>query len=358
MRPQSSGRGFTRGRTPRAKAATSWCVRLLGLVIAEPDRCFGTVTYALPPGWHRLVVRARDADLNLDPAPAVREFMVLPPVWNQVWFIALIGLLVGLIVAQSVRVRREQRRLREARDVLEVRVRRLTADLESANRGLEAFSRSVSHDLRAPLRSIDGFSRILVQDCAGKLSDDELENLQRIHTAAQRMGRMIDDMLRLARVTRTELRTSSVDLSRMAHEIVRDLAEREPGRKCVVRIAPNAVVHGDRNLLRIALENLLGNAWKFSARRGETEIEFGITTQAGEQVFFVRDNGAGFDMAFAAKLFRPFQRLHSHAEFPGSGVGLAIVQRVIERHGGRVWAESTEGRETTFSFTIATQPSP
>jgi len=321
---------------------------------SDPGHSFFTV----PSGRHHLEVRARDADFNVDPTPATLNFEVLPPVWRQIWFILLMILLGGLIVAQSIRVMLEQARLRRAHDELEVRVRQRTAELESANRELEAFSYSVSHDLRAPLRSIDGFGKMLLEDYAMKLDEEGRSHLSRVRAAAQRMDQLIEDMLNLSHVTRGELRVAPVNLSRLTQEVAGELARREPERKVRLSVAPDVVVGGDGNLLRIALENLLGNAWKFTARREEAKIEFGMTTQAGRPVYFVRDNGAGFDMAYADKLFGAFQRLHSTTDFPGSGIGLAIVQRVIHRHGGRVWAEASVDGGATFFFTLGTRIAP
>jgi signal transduction histidine kinase/ligand-binding sensor domain-containing protein len=311
--------------------------------------------FTLRDGQHRLEVRARDADFNVDPTPATLEFVVLPPVWRQSWFIVLMAVLGGLIITQSVRVLLEQARLRKAHDELEVRVRQRTAELEAANRELEAFSYSVSHDLRAPLRSIDGFSKVLLEDYAPKLDDEGRANLNRVRSAAQRMGHLIEDMLKLSRVTRGELRMNPVNLSALVEEIAAELAREEPARKVNLTVAPGIAVVGDGNLLRIALENLLGNAWKFTSRREAAKIEFGVTEQGGQRVFFVRDNGAGFDMTYAGKLFGAFERLHHHDEFPGTGVGLAIVQRVIYRHRGRVWAEATVDGGATFFFTLGDQ---
>lgn len=308
--------------------------------------------FTLPDGRHHLEVRARDRDFNVDPTPATLDFVVLPPVWRQSWFIALMILLGGLIIAQSIRVLLEQGRLRKAHDELEVRVRQRTAELEAANHELTAFSYSVSHDLRAPLRSIEGFSKVLLEDYASKLDEEGQGHLQRVRVAARRMDQLIEDMLNLSRVTRRELRMAPVNLSEMAQEIVADLASREPGRRVRVAITPEAVVEGDGNLLRIALENLLENAWKFTAKRDEPEIEFGVNRQGAEPVYFVRDNGAGFDMQFVNKLFGAFERLHKAIDFPGTGVGLAIVRRVINRHGGRVWAEAEVDCGATFSFTL------
>jgi len=308
--------------------------------------------FTVPAGRHHLEVRARDPEFNVDPTPAVLDFVVLPPVWRQGWFILLMVLLGGLIIAQTIRVLLQQARLRKAHDELEIRVRQRTAELQAANRELEAFSYSVSHDLRAPLRSIDGFSNALLEDYAGVLDEEGNGNLHRVRAAAQRMEQLIEDMLNMARVTRVELRVASVNLSHLVEEICSELSRREPGRQVHLTVAPDVLVAGDQNLLRIALENLLANAWKFTAKREQANVEFGVTEQAGEPLFFVRDNGAGFDMADADKLFGEFQRLHSIAEFPGTGVGLATVQRVIHRHGGRIWAEAKVDAGATFFFTL------
>lgn len=495
----------------------------------------GHAFFTLPAGRHHLEVRARDQDFIVDPHPATLDFVVLPPVWRQAWFIVLMILLTGLILAQSVRVLLERSRLRTANVVLagevkerkraetevrlseelyrsfiaaspdgvavidahggvqfassriyeflgidpkqavaplnaleklapedreragadmaavakgkvisgvqytfvrqdgsrlpveisgaplvgadnepaqivtivrdatlrqqaeaavrkltedlEQRVRERTADLERAsdelknnqqklintvedlnektealsaanskleavNKEMEAFAYSVSHDLRAPLRGIDGFSQALFEDYNKKLDDEGRHFLQRIRSGAQRMAQLIDDMLELSRVTRGELRREKVNLSNLAQEIAGELAHREPGRKVVTRIVPDLFVVGDAHLLRLALENLLGNAWKFTSKRPEASIEFGSTTVDGRSACFVRDNGAGFDMNYAGRLFGAFQRLHTTEEFPGSGIGLATVQRIIHRHGGRIWAESKTGEGATFYFTL------
>ena len=235
---------------------------------------------------------------------------------------------------------------------LEQRVRERTAQLEAANRELEAFSYSVSHDLKAPLRSIDGLSRALREDFGPKLDAAGREFLERIGAASRRMGELIDDLLALSRVTRAEIVRAPVDLSAVAEEIVSDLHKSAPARNVHVEIAPHLIAQGDPNLLRVALENLLANAWKFSSGRLQAEIEVGATRRNEQTAYYVRDNGAGFDMAYANRLFAAFQRLHGTREFPGTGVGLATVQRVIFRHGGKVWAEGAVNRGATFYFTL------
>jgi DNA-binding response OmpR family regulator len=232
-------------------------------------------------------------------------------------------------------------------------LRRAKAEVESANQELESFSYSVSHDLRAPLRAIDGFSSIVMEKAA-ELNPQSRRHLERVREAAQRMGQLIDDMLNLSRVGRQALRREPVDLSAEAEKIVARLRATPPADRAVeVAIAGGLAAQGDRGLLGIALENLLGNAWKFSSKTAQARIEVGQQAAPdGSRVFFVRDNGAGFDMAYADKLFGTFQRLHTNEEFPGTGVGLATVARVIRRHGGRIWAESAPGRGATFFFTL------
>ncbi|MGZ5050294.1 MAG: sensor histidine kinase [Methylobacter sp.] len=224
--------------------------------------------------------------------------------------------------------------------------------LESVNHELEAFSYSVSHDLRAPLRAIDGFSRILLDDYADRLDETGQDRLKRIRAAAQRMATLIDDILKLSRITRSELKREEVDLSAVAAEVVEELHRQEPERNVQCTIQQGLAVWGDARLLRIVLDNLLGNAWKFTGKRSEARIEFSKAMHDDEPVYFVRDNGAGFDMAYAEKLFGAFQRLHESSEFPGTGIGLATAQRIIHKHGGRIWAESQVDQGTTFYFTL------
>ena len=229
---------------------------------------------------------------------------------------------------------------------------RQNTELTVINKELESFSYSVSHDLRAPLRAIDGFSLALLEDCEPKLESEEKEHLRRIRAATGHMGRLIDDMLNLARTARYELVRSMVDLSALAREVFSELQQAETERRVTVMIAPDQVAEGDRTLLRVVLDNLLGNAWKFTSKRPDARIEFGVQAKGTRTIYFVRDNGAGFDMRYSDKLFGVFQRLHTGSEFPGSGIGLATVQRIVHRHGGRVWAESALGEGATFYFEI------
>ena len=227
------------------------------------------------------------------------------------------------------------------------------ADLTATNHELEAFSYSVSHDLRSPLRSLDGFAQAVLEDYQDRLDETGRDYLTRIRNAAQRMGSLIDDLLSLSRVTRAELSRARVDLTAMVTEIAASLGEQATGRKVDWLVQSGVAVDGDLRLLRIALENLLGNAWKFTEKTPAATIQFGTTTTPeGRSALFVRDNGAGFDMAHATKLFGAFQRLHGATEFAGTGIGLATVQRVIRRHGGRIWAEGAVGKGATFFFTL------
>jgi len=235
---------------------------------------------------------------------------------------------------------------------LEQRVRDRTAQLEVANQELETFAYSVSHDLRAPLRGIDGWSQALVEDHGSQLNAEARHYLGRVRSEAQRMGQLIDDLLRLSRVTRAPLERDSVDITAVARSIADNLGEIHADRRIEFVIQPGMTASGDARLLEVALTNLLNNATKFTGKRAEARIELGRTEQNGQPAFFVRDNGAGFDMAYARSLFGPFQRLHRAAEFPGNGIGLATVQRIVHRHGGRVWAEAAVDRGATFYFTL------
>jgi PAS domain S-box-containing protein len=234
---------------------------------------------------------------------------------------------------------------------LERRVRARTAQLEATNRELEAFAYSVSHDLRAPLRSVCGFSEAVLEHCAAQLDEMGRDFLRRVCASGREMGRLIDDLLKLSRVGRSELHWQTVNLSALAESVIADLRKAEPNRAVEIVIAPRLEAEGDERLLRVALDNLLRNAWKFTSQQPQARIEFGFMAEP-EPAFFVRDNGVGFDPAYANKLFGVFQRLHSANEFPGTGVGLATVQRVIARHSGRVWATGAVNQGATFYFTL------
>ena len=251
-------------------------------------------------------------------------------------------------VTRDITERRQAEEVQRQRNDLA----RVNAELIAANKELEAFSYSVSHDLRAPLRSIDGFSLALLEDYEEKLDTEGKDSLHRVRAATQRMGVLIDDLLNLSRVTRAEMKLQRVNLSAIGHSIGAELENSQPGRRIELHIQEGLEAHADSNLMRIALENLLGNAWKFTAKREFARIEFGQTSKNGSRVYFVRDDGAGFDSARAERLFGAFQRFHDKHDFPGTGVGLATVQRIIQRHGGRIWAESAVGKGATFYFTL------
>jgi light-regulated signal transduction histidine kinase (bacteriophytochrome) len=236
---------------------------------------------------------------------------------------------------------------------LEVRVDQRTAELVVANHNLEAFAYSVAHDLRSALRALSGYSEALTEDYADRLDDTGRWYADRIQAATERMGKLIDDLLLLAQVSRTDMNTEPVDLSAEVTAIRTELHAREPGRAVRFAIHGGVRVTADRSLIRTVLQNLIENAWKFTAKRQDATIEFGTATTGDSRVCcYVRDNEAGFDPAFTGKLFEPFQRLHAVSEFPGTGIGLPSVQRIVERHGGRVWAEGAVDQGATFYFTL------
>ena len=236
---------------------------------------------------------------------------------------------------------------------LEERVHRRTAELEAANKELEAFSYSVSHDLRSPLRSIDGFSQAFLEDFGSAVPEEGREDLERVRRATQRMGRLIEDMLLLSRVTRREMHVQETDMSALATDVAEELARDDPQRDVEFSIEPGMTAMGDPQLLRIVLVNLLGNAWKFTSKHEQAHVSVGTVRDPEHgPAFFVRDDGAGFDAKYKEKLFVPFQRLHAQEEFPGTGIGLATIQRAVRRHGGDVWAEGEVDRGATFYFTI------
>ncbi len=269
---------------------------------------------------------------------------------SQFWANAVVTLLQDQAgrVRGFLKITRDTTEKRKAEQEL---IRR-SAELEAANKELESFSYSVSHDLRAPLRGIDGFSQALEEDYAGSLDGTGKNYLKKIRAGARRMGTLIDDLLNLARVTRAEMHRDKIDLSKMAADIVRELQAAEPERRVSVKVAKGLAANGDTPLVRVALQNLLGNAWKFTSKRPDAKIEFGVLNSNGNRAYYVRDNGAGFDQTYAARLFGAFQRLHSMQEFPGTGVGLATVQRIVHRHGGKVWAEGAVNQGVTVYFTL------
>jgi hypothetical protein len=252
-------------------------------------------------------------------------------------------------IRKRIRAEQETRKINES---LEMLIAERTAALEASNRELESFCYSVSHDLRAPLRHIDGYSRILLDDLMGRLNDEEKLYLERLRHSTLKMESLIDDLLELSRVTRADLNRQTVDLSIIAREIAVELDKTEETRAVEWHIDDGIRVQGDPALLRVALVNLLGNAWKYTSRKTNAVVEFRSVKENDHPLFFVRDNGAGFSMDYANKLFIPFQRLHREDEFEGTGVGLATVKRIISRHGGLIWADAAVGSGATFYFTL------
>jgi PAS domain S-box-containing protein len=288
------------------------------------------------------------------------EYRILTQAGEVVWVHDLVNVVIGpdervllrgFLVDVTAR-RKAEEEVRRLNNELEVRVAERTRQLASANRELEAFCYSVSHDLRAPLRAIDGFSKALLEDYLDRLDSGGQDMLRRVRSASQRMGELIDDLLTLSRVARTTIHSGRVNLSELARAVAASLHNQAPGRRIDWHIEPDLFAEGDPALLRVVLENLLSNAFKYTSRHERARIAFGRRMEAGESVFFVEDDGAGFDPAYGSKLFQPFQRLHRPDEFEGHGVGLATVQRIIHRHGGRIWATGAVERGATFYFTL------
>jgi light-regulated signal transduction histidine kinase (bacteriophytochrome) len=246
--------------------------------------------------------------------------------------------------------------VRRLNDELEMRVRQRTAELEASTRELDAFAYSVSHDLRAPLRSLEGFSQVLLEDFSTDLGEEAQRYLGRIQANVARMAQMIDDLLHLSRATRSQLRREHTDLSALARDVLTELAAHQPDRQVQAEVPDGLVARADPHLVRLVLQNLIGNAWKFTAHRDDPVIRLGVRRQDGIDVFSVEDNGAGFDMTYVHKMFDPFQRLHSAAEFEGTGIGLAIVARIVTRHGGQIRADGTPGAGATFRFSLNPAP--
>ena len=298
-----------------------------GRAVAEPITRLAEVA--------RLVSRDRNYAIRVTPGADRDEVAVLVEAFND--------MLAQISVRDSA--------LQKARDELEQRVEERTAQLVAANKELEAFSYTVSHDLRGPLEIISTIGYILEKDYGKNLDAKAQEFLRDAQAAAERMSELIDRLLTLSRVATSAMHQERVDLSALARQVAAELERRQPQRQVELVIQDGAVVEGDPTLLRVVLDNLLGNAWKYSSGQPRAHVEFGWVEQDGRRVYFVKDNGAGFDPAAATRLFQPFQRLHSTADFPGSGVGLATVQRIVARNGGRIWAESAVGQGATFYFT-------
>jgi signal transduction histidine kinase len=281
------------------------------------------------------------------------HFMEIVTLWKPIyWLSAYVKIITALAsVITAVALPTLIPRIREMAQAA-ARSHETQAELTASNRELEAFSYSVSHDLRAPLRAIDGFSQAVLEDSVQKLDEQSRTDLQRVRIAAKRMGELIDDLLKLSQTARAEMLREPIDLTGMAAEIAAQLSATSPERDTRFTIAPGLTLVGDRGLLRVAMENLLGNAWKFTGKTTAGVIELGAEQQDGQNTFFVRDNGAGFDMKYASKLFGPFQRMHENSNFPGTGIGLATVQRIIRRHGGRIWANAAVGHGATFYFAL------
>jgi signal transduction histidine kinase len=285
----------------------------------------------------RVISREKDYSIRFPP-PANRDEL---------------GTLVAAFNEMLAQIQQRDTALLQAHDELELNVQERTTQLAAANKELEAFSYSVAHDLRTPLRGIDGFSQALLEDYSDKLDAEGQDHLRRVRAATQRMSVLIDDLLNLSRVTRSEMHKENLNLSAMAKSIAAELQKTDPKRLVEFAIEEDLTVSADTQLLRVVMDNLLGNAWKYTSRHNQARIEFGrFQGTNGRPAFLVRDDGAGFDSRYAARLFGAFQRLHSNEEFPGTGVGLATVQRIIHRHGGEIWAESAPEKGATFFFTL------
>ena len=330
--------------------------------LQEPEKLIGKTDFDM--GWQEQAELYRADDLNVMQT-GIRKLNYEEPqttpdgkqIWLETSKIPLTdqdGGIIGILGTYHdiTDRKRAEAELADYQEHLEELVAMRTAELEAVNKELESFSYSVSHDLRSPLRAIDGFSQTLLEEYTDKLDPDGQQYLDRVRNAAQRMGVLIDDMLKLSRVTRSEIKREMVDLTALGWQVIEELQKHEPQRRVEVTVMSGMTIRGDRSLLLIVLENLLGNAWKYTGGMETASIEFGSETMGNETVYFVQDNGIGFDMKYANKLFTPFQRLHSSGEFPGTGIGLATVARIIARHDGRIWAEAAPDQGARFHFTF------
>ena len=310
------------------------------------------VRYAqVPPGTYTFKVEASCGNGTWSTPPASVAITILPPFYQTWWLLATVG--ISLVALLFTAYRWRINKIKRDKEQLEKIVEERTRAIRASNEELKSFSYSVSHDLQTPIRHIDGFSQILVENFADELSGQSKDFLFRIRDCALHMQALIEDLLKLSRLNRGEFHRAKVDLSEMAGVLLNDLKQTQPNRNVEEKIEDGITVEGDENLLRLVMENLLGNAWKFSKDRQPAIIELGKIKRDGKPAYFVRDNGAGFDMSQIERLFAPFQRLHNDKEYKGTGIGLATVRRIIHRHGGQVWAEGKEGDGATFYFTLS-----
>jgi light-regulated signal transduction histidine kinase (bacteriophytochrome) len=306
----------------------------------------------LSPGKYIFKVKGSNNDEVWNEQGVAIRITITPPFWQRWWFRGLcMFILVGMLyMSYAIRTARIRAYNRE----LEQHVFERTAQLEATNRELEAFTYSVSHDLRAPLRGMDGFSQVLVEDYSEKLDKKGKDYLLRIRKASQHMGHLIDDLLKLSRLTRSEMHFGQVNLSQLVKSIAHEYQQTHPKRNVQFVIAEDLCAKGDAPLLEVMLRNLIDNAWKFTSKTPDAKIEFGVTQKNGRNVYYLRDNGIGFDMNFSSKLFEIFQR--QHTEFEGTGIGLVTVKRIVQRHGGTIWAEGKINEGATFYFTLQVEP--